>query len=79
MGQNPGVGRAHNVALSTLAGFILPGDVSASRRYWARDVIAPAVEVTPRGTIVVRDDPGFGYPLDLDFLRSITVREEALG
>ncbi|MGC9969641.1 MAG: o-succinylbenzoate synthase [Bryobacteraceae bacterium] len=74
-----GVGRAHNIALSTLEGFILPGDVSASRRYWARDVIAPAVEVTPRGTIVAPDEPGFGYPLDLDFVRSITVREEALG
>jgi O-succinylbenzoate synthase len=74
-----GVGRAHNIALSTLENFILPGDVSASRRYWARDVIAPPVEVTPGGTILARDDPGFGYPLDLDFVRSITVREEALG
>ena len=74
-----GVGRAHNIALSTLEGFILPGDVSASRRYWARDVIAPPVEVTPGGTILVRDDPGFGYPLDLDFVRRITVREETLG
>jgi len=74
-----GVGRAHNIALSTLENFILPGDVSASRRYWARDVIAPPVEVTPGGTILVRDDPGFGYPLDLDFVRRITVREETLG
>jgi O-succinylbenzoate synthase len=74
-----GVGRAHNIALSTLENFILPGDVSASKRYWARDVIVPPVQVTPRGTILVRDEPGFGYPLDLDFLRSITVHEEALG
>jgi len=73
-----GVGRAHNIALSTLAGFVLPGDVSASRRYWARDVIAPPVEVTPRGTIMVSGEPGFGYALDLDFLRAITVREETL-
>jgi O-succinylbenzoate synthase len=74
-----GVGRAHNIALSTLAGFVLPGDVSASKRYWQRDLIEPAVAVTPRGTIVVRDEPGFGYALDLDFMRHITVRQEAFG
>jgi O-succinylbenzoate synthase len=74
-----GVGRAHNIALSTLPNFTLPGDVSASRRYWKRDVITPPVEVTERGTIVVRDDPGFGYPLDCAFLREITVREGEVG
>ena len=74
-----GVGRAHNVALATLPNFTLPGDVSASKRYWARDIIAPPVETTPRGTIAVRDEPGFGYQLDLDFLRRITEREEAVG
>ena len=74
-----GVGRAHNIALSTLPNFVLPGDVSASKRYWQRDLIEPAVEVTPRGTIVVRDEPGFGYALDLDFIRHITVRQEAFG
>jgi O-succinylbenzoate synthase len=73
-----GIGRAHNIALSTLPNFVLPGDVSASKRYWARDVIDPPVEVTAAGTIAVRDDPGFGYPLDADYLRSVTVREEAL-
>ncbi|HXN45425.1 MAG TPA: o-succinylbenzoate synthase [Bryobacteraceae bacterium] len=73
-----GVGRAHNIALSTLEGFVLPGDVSASRRYWARDVIVPPIEVTPRGTIVVSGEPGFGYALDLDYLRAITVRQETL-
>jgi O-succinylbenzoate synthase len=74
-----GIGRAHNIALSTLPNFTLPGDVSASKRYWQRDIIRPAVEVSPQGTIAVRDDPGFGYPLDLDFIRSITVREERIG
>ncbi len=73
-----GVGRAHNIALSTLPGFVLPGDVSASRRYWARDVIAPPIEVTPRGTIVVSGEPGFGYAFDLDYLHAITVRQETL-
>src|SRR6202011_4179486 len=55
-----GIGRAHNVAMSTLPNFVLPGDVSASKRYWVRDIIQPAVEVSPRGTIAVRDEAGFG-------------------
>jgi hypothetical protein len=37
------------------------------------------VEVTPHGTIQLRDEPGFGYKLDLDFIRAITVREESIG
>jgi o-succinylbenzoate synthase len=73
-----GIGRAHNIALSTLPNFVLPGDVSASKRYWARDIIQPPVEVTSQGTIAVRDAPGFGYELDRDFLQSITVRQESL-
>ncbi len=73
-----GVGRAHNIALSTLPNFVLPGDVSASGRYWSRDIISPPVEVSPRGTIGIRDSPGFGYDLDLDFIRHITVREETV-
>jgi o-succinylbenzoate synthase len=73
-----GIGRAHNVALSTLPNFILPGDVSASKRYWKRDIIQPAVETTAAGTILVRDEPGFGYPLDHDWIRKLTVREETL-
>jgi len=74
-----GVGRAHNVALATLPNFVLPGDVSASKRYWARDIIRPAVETTPQGTIEIRDEPGFGYELDHEFIRAITVREESIG
>jgi O-succinylbenzoate synthase len=74
-----GVGRAHNVALATLPNFVLPGDVSASQRYWKRDIIQPAVEITPRGTIAIRDEPGFGYALDHDYIRAITVREESIG
>lgn len=74
-----GVGRAHNIALSTLPNFVLPGDVSASKRYWARDIILPPVETTPQGTIRVSDQPGFGYALDRDYIRSITIREESAG
>jgi len=73
-----GIGRAHNIALSTLPNFTLPGDVSASQRYWKRDIISPAVEVSARGTIAVPTAPGFGYDLDHDFLRSVTVLEETV-
>ncbi len=73
-----GIGRAHNIALATLPNFVLPGDVSASKRYWARDIIVPPVETTALGTIEVRDEPGFGYELDMDFIRGITVREEVI-
>lgn len=73
-----GVGRAHNIALSTLPDFVLPGDVSASKRYWKRDIIQPAVEVTPRGTIEVPTGSGFGYELDSGYIRQIQVREETL-
>jgi o-succinylbenzoate synthase len=73
-----GIGRAHNIALATLPNFTLPGDVSASKRYWKRDIIVPEVETTPHGTIAVRDAPGFGYDVDFDFLREVTVREETI-
>ncbi|MDP9169079.1 MAG: o-succinylbenzoate synthase [Acidobacteriota bacterium] len=73
-----GIGRAHNIALASLPNFTLPGDVSASKRYWKRDIIAPEVEITPQGTIALRDEPGFGYALDHDFIKQITVREEAV-
>ena len=73
-----GIGRAHNIALATLPNFTLPGDVSASQRYWARDIIRPPVEVTARGTIVARDEPGFGYEIDREFIDSITVRREVI-
>ncbi|MCH7599686.1 MAG: o-succinylbenzoate synthase [Myxococcales bacterium] len=74
-----GIGRAHNIALSTLANFSLPGDVSASKRYWKRDIIEPEVEVTSTGVIDVRDEPGFGYAIDHERIKELTVREEALG
>lgn len=73
-----GIGRAHNIALSTLPNFTLPGDVSASRRYWQRDLISPAIETTPQGSIRVSAAPGFGYDIDHDFLKAVTVREEAV-
>ena len=72
-----GIGRAHNVALSTLPGFTLPGDVSASRRYWDEDIIDPPIEVTPRGTIVVSQKPGIGYSVRRDLIERLTIEKES--
>ena len=73
-----GIGRAHNLALSTLSGFSLPGDVSASARYWREDIIEPEVTVSPHGTIAVSDTPGRGYALRPELIESRTVRRETI-
>jgi O-succinylbenzoate synthase len=73
-----GVGRAHNVALSTLEGFTLPGDVSASARYWADDIIEPVVTVSPEGEIAIPDTPGRGYEVRTDLVERLTVRKETI-
>jgi o-succinylbenzoate synthase len=73
-----GIGRAHNIAMATLRGFTLPGDVSASSRYWAEDVIEPEVTVTPHGTIVAPDAPGLGFEVRRDLVETLTVRSEQL-
>jgi o-succinylbenzoate synthase len=69
-----GVGRAHNIAMSTLPNFTLPGDVSASQRYWQEDIIEPEVEVSLRGTIRVAASPGLGYAVRRDLVDRLTVR-----
>jgi O-succinylbenzoate synthase len=71
-----GIGRAHNIAMSTLAGFSLPGDVSASARYWEEDVIEPAVTVSARGTITPPEAPGIGFKVNRPRLDALTVRKE---
>ena len=73
-----GIGRAHNIAMSTLENFSLPGDVSASRRYWQADIIQPEVEVSKQGTIRVPTAPGIGYTPCLDRIESLTRRREVL-
>jgi o-succinylbenzoate synthase len=70
-----GVGRAHNIAMSTLPNFTLPGDVSASARYWDEDIIEPEVEVTPHGTIHVPTTPGLGYKVKRELVEKLTVRK----
>jgi len=69
-----GIGSAHNIAMSTLPGFTLPGDVSASHRYWQEDIIEPVVEVTTKGTIRVPQTPGLGYSVRRDLIDTLTVR-----
>ena len=71
-----GVGRAHNVAIASLPGFTLPGDVSASDRYFERDVIEPPFCLNPDGTIDVPQGPGIGVEVDRAFLDEVTVRRE---
>jgi len=73
-----GIGRAHNIAMSTLAGFTLPGDVSASARYWEEDIIEPPVKVSPRGTIKVPESPGIGFEINLPRVDALTVRKETI-
>jgi o-succinylbenzoate synthase len=73
-----GVGRAHNIAMATLGGFSLPGDVSASSRYWAEDIIEPPVTVTAQGTIVSPEKPGLGFDLNMARIDSLTVRKETI-
>jgi len=70
-----GIGRSHNIALSTLENYSLPGDVSASRRYWAEDIIEPEVTVSARGEIAIPDGPGRGYEVRTDLVERLTVRK----
>lgn len=73
-----GVGRAHNVALASLAGFTLPGDISASRRYWERDIVDPEFEVAD-GHMRVPDGVGIGVEPDVERIEALTVRRVVFG
>src|SRR5260370_21851271 len=73
-----GIGRAHNMALSTLPNFTLPGDITASKRYWSEDIIEPEVTVSSQGVIRVPDVPGTGFTPRLALIENWTVRKEVL-
>jgi len=73
-----GIGRSHNIALSSLPNFTLPGDVSASSRYWSQDIIEPAVTVSSKGEIVVPDGIGRGFEVQKDRIEALTVRRQTL-
>ena len=74
-----GTGRAHNIAISTLAGYTMPGDVSASKRYWHEDIIEPEVEVTPQGTIIAPEKPGIGFEVKWDRVEKLAARILRIG
>ena len=71
-----GIGRAHNIAMATLAGFTLPGDVSASSRYWHEDIIEPPVTVSATGTIAAPDKAGIGFEVNQSRVDQLTVRDD---
>lgn len=73
-----GIGRSHNIALSSLENFTLPGDVSASARYWKEDIIEPEVTVSAQGEIAVPETPGRGYEVRADLVEKLTVRKEQI-
>jgi len=67
-----GIGRSHNIALTTLPNFILPGDTAGSSRYWEKDIIAPEV-VAENGYITVPTKAGIGYEVDRKAVEAYTV------
>ena len=71
-----GIGRAGNVALASLPNFTLPGDISASKRYFHEDIVAPEFEVAADGTMAVPTQPGIGVEVLLDRLKRVTLRRE---
>jgi O-succinylbenzoate synthase len=73
-----GIGRSHNIALSSLPNFSLPGDVSASARYWEQDIISPEVTVSAAGEIAVPQGPGRGYEVLRHRIDALTVRRSTL-
>ena len=74
-----GIGRCHNIHLASLPNFNLPNDISASRRYYTEDLIEPAVEITPRGTIAVPESPGLGFVPQEDRIERALVFRETFG
>jgi O-succinylbenzoate synthase len=73
-----GIGRSHNIALSSLENFSLPGDVSASKRYWREDIVEPEITVSSTGEITIPDTPGRGYEVKTELIDRLTVRKEEI-
>jgi O-succinylbenzoate synthase len=69
-----GIGRAHSVALASLPGFTLPGDLFSSSRYWKQDIIEPEIQVK-NGYISVSDKPGTGVDMNDEVLRKLTLKQ----
>jgi O-succinylbenzoate synthase len=73
-----GIGRSHNIALASLSNFSLPGDISASSRYWTEDIIEPAVTVSAKGEIAVPAGVGRGFEVRRDRVETLTVRRKTM-
>jgi len=73
-----GIGRAHNIALSSLPNFSLPGDVSASKRYWKEDIVEAEIVVSATGTIALSNTPGRGYEVRTGLIDRLTVRKKTI-
>ena len=73
-----GIGRAYNVALASLPNFTIPGDVSPSNRYWARDVVSPEWTMDADGWVDVPESPGLGVEVDRERIDALTVQRETL-
>ncbi len=71
-----GLGRAHNIALASHLTRTLPAELSASLRYWEKDIIIPEITIEPNGSLLLRNEPGIGYELDRAFIDSVTVRKK---
>ncbi|MDD5508136.1 MAG: enolase C-terminal domain-like protein, partial [Bacteroidales bacterium] len=72
-----GIGRAGNVALASLPNFTLPGDISASSRYYTEDIVEPAFYVNSDGTMDVPQGAGIGVEVDRKRLDNVTIRMAA--
>jgi O-succinylbenzoate synthase len=71
-----GIGRAHNVAITSLENFTIPGDTAPSARYWMEDIIIPEVTMDSNGYIEIPKGPGIGYNINQEALERYTVEEE---
>ncbi|MDN4524036.1 o-succinylbenzoate synthase [Fictibacillus fluitans] len=71
-----GVGRAHNLAITSLSNFVIPGDTSPSNRYWSEDIVEPEISFSKPGMITVPSGPGIGYEVMEERVRKYAVNEE---
>ncbi|MED4909438.1 o-succinylbenzoate synthase [Brevibacillus centrosporus] len=72
-----GVGRAHNIAITSLSNFTIPGDTAASSRYWKQDIVLPEVEFLRPGVLAVPEGPGIGYEINWEVVKSLQVLEKS--
>ncbi|MCK1988916.1 o-succinylbenzoate synthase [Lysinibacillus fusiformis] len=71
-----GIGRAHNIAIASLSNFSIPGDTSASSRYFDKDIILPEVKLSKAGTIIVPEQLGIGFEVNQEFIDQLTVNQK---